>query len=228
VRDSVTALQWHTDLVPYIEGLQHLAGLDVGHGAVAVVLDLGLLQLGDEALVVDHVWVAGHHVDRVDPAVAHGDACEGDLVRLRLALVLVVDVVREAGDVVPAVGLPRDPQLDLLLVRELEVELLDDGEEVLGDALLGVLAVAVVLGKGEAGADRVVDEEHAVVLVPGGVAQHGGHLLVRADRLQRVGAHLGEEAEHARPARPALQPDHERRVRLEVLRREVPVRGVRA
>eukprot|EP00966_Prymnesium_polylepis_P054553 1260925-Prymnesium_polylepis.1 len=159
-------------------------------------------------------YVCRHHVDRVDPTVAHRDARQRDddfsAALVLRARIVGVDVGGKAGDIVAAVRFARDEQLLLEHLREDAVELRQQRVEVARDAHLGVIAVAALArGEAEAGADRVVDEEHRVLARPRRVALHEPHRGVRVER-----AHLGKEPEHARAARAALQPDEERRVLL--------------
>ena len=171
-------------------------------------LGLAPLPRVDEPHEVGGVRVRGHLRHGVDQAVADGHALQVDPPLLRQLGVRGQYERAGRGDGLAGVALAGEVERAGAELRRLGGEEgLERGEDVLGDD-------GLVRGDGGggrrravSGAERAVDEEEPEAAVPReGVAREGDG--VGADE---VGAELEEVADEAGAARPALQPEEERR-----------------
>uniref|UniRef100_A0A7S3HWM2 Uncharacterized protein n=1 Tax=Favella ehrenbergii TaxID=182087 RepID=A0A7S3HWM2_9SPIT len=179
-----------------------------GHVPVAIELDELLVHLlANEGVPVAHVDVAGRRVILpVGDTVADGETLQvglEDAVVSGVLLVVLVDIVREVGNVDASIGLTRDVKLVVLVLRELREPLEDDSEVILTTLLVIEGAVLSVVTVGVADTSGLLDVEQVGLTVPGELAL----VELVAARLDAEGTVLLHEAEHGRAAGATVEPD---------------------
>ena len=138
-----------------------VAGRDGGDAGTDRRLHQRVLRAAHRRLVAvgrdDHLRIIGVLDERVGQAVAHGGAFEVDVHSARRGLLVVLpDLVRSGGLVVPRVRLTKGEEVVLLVLRVLLEELLQEVVHVDCDTLLVVVLACAVA---EARARRLVDVE---------------------------------------------------------------------
>jgi len=182
----------------------------VGHVPVAVLLLESVLQvLADQRVPVAHFDVGALGIVLpVGDTITDGETLEvglEDVIVVGVLLVVLVDVVGEVRHVDASIGLTRDEEIVLLVLRELFEPLEHNGKIVCAALVVIEGAVLDRVAVGVANTSRLLDVEQVGLAVPRVLVG----VELGAAALEAEGTVLLHEAEHGRATGATVEPDQD-------------------
>ena len=171
------------------------------------------LRRVDDAGGVGDAWRRLDMGLRIDPAIADCQASQSDIARTAF---LLQQFSRNRRNEMTCIALAGQVERPPLILREGLVEVLQEGDEILGDLKL-IENKMPVTREGQPGLQRLIDIQHVGTLVPAMIGQADGLVVIQGQR-----AVFLEHGRDAGTSGTAAQPDDERIRRRRRLRFHQP------